>query len=385
MRLIIALLLFSITASAQVTYQGGVTTTVNNRGALTVDSMLKIPERDTTNTFTTQRYRGRITVSIDSNLYYHNGKSWVRLSNQTTDTTSLSNRINQRIPYTDTTTKIATRNYVNTFTGSTSITTVGTIGTGTWSGTTIATNKGGTGLTSIGTANQVLGVNSGATGLEYKSFATGTSGTDFTISHSANTVTFNLPTASASNRGLLSSANWTTFNNKIGGSGTINTIPMFSDSSTLVTSGLRSNGSHFSINDVVDPSYALYVNGYAKIAGIRTANADGVANVNNTGLNFVTHAGTGVQINTINGGYYIDIREGGTVRLRIGDGKVLVNSTSFRGTGALEVTGNVSVLGTTSNTYRWDATSGTPTNTATPAGWVKISVAGVDAWLPYYQ
>jgi hypothetical protein len=44
--------------------------------------------------------------------------------------------------------------------------------------------------------------------------ATGTSGTDFNIASSTATHTFNLPTASATNRGALSSADWTTFNNK---------------------------------------------------------------------------------------------------------------------------------------------------------------------------
>lgn len=98
MRLIIALLLFSITASAQVTYQGGVTTTVINRGAFITDSVLGVPIRDTTTTFTGQRNRGRITVSIDSNLYYHNGKGWVKLSPTGTP-----------IPYSDTATKVATK------------------------------------------------------------------------------------------------------------------------------------------------------------------------------------------------------------------------------------------------------------------------------------
>jgi hypothetical protein len=45
-------------------------------------------------------------------------------------------------------------------------------------------------------------------------FAVGTSGTDFAISSASDTHTFNLPTASASNRGALSSADWTTFNGK---------------------------------------------------------------------------------------------------------------------------------------------------------------------------
>ena len=47
-----------------------------------------------------------------------------------------------------------------------------------------------------------------------QTFAVGTSGTDFAISSVTSTHTFNLPTASVSNRGALSSADWTTFNSK---------------------------------------------------------------------------------------------------------------------------------------------------------------------------
>jgi hypothetical protein len=49
---------------------------------------------------------------------------------------------------------------------------------------------------------------------QVQNFATGTSGTDFGISSATSTHTFNLPTASAANRGALSSADWTTFNGK---------------------------------------------------------------------------------------------------------------------------------------------------------------------------
>lgn len=50
---------------------------------------------------------------------------------------------------------------------------------------------------------------------QVQNFATGTSGTDFGISSATSTHTFNLPTASAANRGALSSADWTTFNSKV--------------------------------------------------------------------------------------------------------------------------------------------------------------------------
>jgi hypothetical protein len=50
----------------------------------------------------------------------------------------------------------------------------------------VATNHGGTGLTAIGTANQVLGVNASATGLEYKTIA---AGTGISVTHGTGTVT----------------------------------------------------------------------------------------------------------------------------------------------------------------------------------------------------
>ena len=49
---------------------------------------------------------------------------------------------------------------------------------------------------------------------QVQNLAVGTSGTDFAISSATDTHTFDLPTASAVNRGALSSADWTTFNNK---------------------------------------------------------------------------------------------------------------------------------------------------------------------------
>ena len=61
----------------------------------------------------------------------------------------------------------------------------------------------------LGTANQILGMNSGATAHEYKTLAVGTAGTDFAIAHTVNTVTFNLPDASATNRGVITTGTQT--------------------------------------------------------------------------------------------------------------------------------------------------------------------------------
>lgn len=61
---------------------------------------------------------------------------------------------------------------------------------------------GGTSLTLNGLSDSV------------QDFATGTSGSDFSISSASGIHTFNLPTASGSVRGLLSSTDWTTFNGK---------------------------------------------------------------------------------------------------------------------------------------------------------------------------
>ena len=61
----------------------------------------------------------------------------------------------------------------------------------------------GTGITAI---NSLTGA--------AQTLATNGSGTDFNIVSSGTTHTFNLPTASATNRGALSSTDWSTFNNK---------------------------------------------------------------------------------------------------------------------------------------------------------------------------
>ena len=66
---------------------------------------------------------------------------------------------------------------------------------------------------------------------QIQNFAVGTSGTDFAIASATATHTFNLPTASATNRGALSSADWTTFNNKTSNLGTVTSVGLSSATS----------------------------------------------------------------------------------------------------------------------------------------------------------
>jgi len=80
----------------------------------------------------------------------------------------------------------------------------------------------GTGITAI---NSLTGA--------AQTLIAGTSGTDFVVSSAGTTHTFNLPTASASNRGALSSADWSTFNGKVATSRSIGTTAPLSGGGDL--------------------------------------------------------------------------------------------------------------------------------------------------------
>jgi hypothetical protein len=127
------------------------------------------------------------------------------------------------------------------------LTTTGTSGAATLVGSTLNIPNYAdtdTGITSL----------NGLTALT-QNFAVGTSGTDFGISSATSTHTFNLPTASATNRGALSSADWTIFNNKqnaltnpITGTGTTNYLPKFIGASALGDSIISELSGVISIN-----------------------------------------------------------------------------------------------------------------------------------------
>jgi hypothetical protein len=102
-------------------------------------------------------------------------------------------------------------------------------------------------------------------------FATGTSGTDFAISSATDTHTFNLPTASATNRGALSSADWSTFSGKVGGSGATGQVAYWNGTSSQTGSNnLFWNTTNNSLgigSTLVNAAYKLGVSGNFALTG----------------------------------------------------------------------------------------------------------------------
>jgi hypothetical protein len=111
---------------------------------------------------------------------------------------------------------------------------------------TVAIANGGTGATTAGAALTALGAYAASNPSGYTSntgtvtsvaaLTLGTTGTDVssTVANGTTTpaITLNIPTASATNRGALSAADWTTFNSK--GSGTVTSV---TGTSPVVSSG----------------------------------------------------------------------------------------------------------------------------------------------------
>jgi hypothetical protein len=98
--------------------------------------------------------------------------------------------------------------------------------------------------------------------------AVGTSGTDFTISSATDTHTFNLPTASGTNRGALSSTDWSTFNSKESAltfssplARTTNTISI--PVATSSANGYLSSTDWTTFNNKVPSTRTLTINGTA--------------------------------------------------------------------------------------------------------------------------
>lgn len=133
-------------------------------------------------------------------------------------------------------------------------------------------------------------------------FGTGTSGTDFTINSTTDTHTFNLPIASATNSGKLSSTNWSTFNSKVGGSGTANYISKFTATGTVGNSLLQDNGTTLSVGTTPSATYKLSVLAPSTDTGIYGSGSNtgilgsaGLYGVQGIADNYLAGTGIGVR------------------------------------------------------------------------------------------
>lgn len=105
-------------------------------------------------------------------------------------------------------------------------------------------------------------------------FSTSTTGSDFSISTSSSIIIFNLPTASALNRGALSAADWTTFNNKASGTGLSGFSTRWTSNTALGTGVILDSGISAGINATTSTS-TLYVKGTAGLYTLVLASSTG--------------------------------------------------------------------------------------------------------------
>ena len=226
-----------------------------------------------------------------------------------------------------------------------------------------------------------------------QTFATSTTGTDFTITSATSTHTFNLPSASAANRGLLTAADWTTFNNKqtalVSGTNikTINGASILGSGNIVISGGtgltslngltagtqlfaVASTGTDFTISSTTDthtfaiPTASASARGLLSSAnwttfngkvGYTGATADlnlGVYNLftNNifTGFTSVAASGTLITLTVTSTPYYNVTGSGGQI-IKLPDATTLQNGASFvfnnnQSSGAITINNNSNTL-----------------------------------------
>jgi hypothetical protein len=147
----------------------------------------------------------------------------------------------------------------------------------------------------------------------------GTSGTDLSSSVANGTttpvITLNVPTASAANRGALSAADWTTFNNKqnaltnpVTGTGTTNFLPKFTGASTIGNSIITDNGGVVSII-----SGTLALSNAFNLTGRNAANTLNIALIGRNSSDRVIIDADGYGTNIGGGGSVLLNQTGGNV------------------------------------------------------------------------
>ena len=102
---------------------------------------------------------------------------------------------------------------------------------------------------------------------DVQTISTGTTGTDFNVVSSGSNHEFNIPTASATNRGALSSANWSTFNSKQDALVSGTNIKTVNNNSLLGSGNLNINPRIINANGLNLTGTANQVSASVRIAG----------------------------------------------------------------------------------------------------------------------
>lgn len=237
---------------------------------------------------------------------------------------------------------------LSTWAGTTNITTLGTIATGTWHGGVIDPTYGGTGVNNG--SNQLTIPATGTAVLTSRTISTTaplTGGGDLSTNR-----TFAISQAGVANDGFLSSADWNSFNNKVSGLTPFTTVAPLDIAGTAV---IGSSGSVPHADHVHRGVTGLYVapntDLFGSIALVGTSNI--TVTQSSGSFTFGTSGSFVPVVHDINGGYHTNFpltpANGGT-GVNNGTRTITINTNNaaftFSGAYTLTVAGNASVSGT---------------------------------------
>lgn len=137
-----------------------------------------------------------------------------------------------------------------------------------------------------GNANKVFGVNNAATSEEAKSLLAGTAGTDFAVAHAAGSITFNLPDASLTARGAVTTADQSFNGIKLFDDGLKLNATGTTDQATLGDYREGTVSTSFTFNGTGSPgttnSVTINMTRVGKMVIIRIPSASGTSGTNST-------------------------------------------------------------------------------------------------------